>query len=673
MAVGGSLALSTSDALAACAEPSPDVFVCTGDTIDAGGAVSVGSTIVSLTNSGTINGADSGVTAGNFGSLTKSGTMIGEIFAAISTNGNIGTLTNTGVIRSSFENGISAIGTIKRLVNAGLIQGANAGISSSADIIGLTNSGTIIGGNSSGIFANGNIGSLVNTGVIRSTSASGVGSNGIITSLVNSGLIVAGVDAGVAAEDLTNLVNSGIIRGGTGGIIIAGGIANLTNAGTIQATQAGAFAIQEDMAANTQLTLNAGSILIGRVDLGGGVNTLNIGAGLSLNSLFESDGGTSLTRLGTTGDALVALVPIGPNSVQVVAVDASAFANHGDAMAALTTGIGQTLQSRQAATRSDPALGFASRFAAAEESSIGAFSAFNDTPTLNPNRFWIEGFGAFGEQNHDATGRDFENRTGGIVAGFDVPLDAVTSVGIMAGFARTTSENEINTQQTDMTSVYGGVYASTLALGLAWDASLSVGHNDYDAERTTANNAVATGLETANADFTGWFINPQVTATRQAANPLAGFGIGSLIATNALEQMLTLSYTGLFLDGYTETGTTSNPLTLNDRDIHLASARAAIALPFEAHHADGAVSTLRLIAGVEGRTQFGDDTVSGTLLGQVVSATLDDDDFTAGAFVGLAGEVETTTGMTAYANVEGLIETDASWQASATAGLRIAF
>lgn len=107
--------------------------------------------------------------------------------------------------------------------------------------------------------------------------------------------------------------------------------------------------------------------------------------------------------------------------------------------------------------------------------------------------------------------------------------------------------------------------------------------------------------------------------------------------------------------------------------MHVASARAALALPFEAVHADGALTTIRLIGGIEARTQFGDDSVSGTLLGQTVSTTLSDDDATFGGFLGVSGEYQTTSGLTAYANAEGLIETEAAWQISATAGLRIAF
>jgi len=540
------------------------------------------------------------------------------------------------------------------VLHGATVTGTNWGIVLRDDIT-ITNNGSIIGITSDGVYAVSDITTLSNNGIIR---ASG------------------GTSAGVSAATIGTLSNTGTISGGNRGIL-ANTITSLTNSGTISG---GPFAIEElSPTHDTFLTLNAGSIVIGGVDLGGGVNTLNIGQGLSLNSTFEDpDGASVVPILGTTSGHLVAFLDQanggGGTDRQIVAVDPSAFASADEALAALTAGIGQTVQGRQAALRSDPALGFASRYAAAQETSLAAFSDLDleGAPHLNPNRFWIEGFGAYREDDSDRVGSSFESLTGGLVAGVDVPLDAITSIGVMAGFAASTSENEIDTQETDTISYYAGVYASTQALGLAWDGSLTLGYTDFEQERITANNLVAGGLETASADFGGWFINPQVTMTREADNPFAGAGFGSLVATQTLEQSLTFSYAGLFLDGYTETGT-SNPLTLDDRAIHVASARASLALPFEAIHTDGALTTLRLIGGVEARTQFGDDTISGTLLGQTVSTTPSDDDATLGGFLGLSGEYQTTSGLTAYANAEALLETNSAYQLSATAGLRIAF
>lgn len=688
--------------------------VCTGDTINAaisafpvGPPTGYGSggeddVTVTVQPGALVQGDFIGIYLGERASLFNSGTVLGQPggggagFAGFSIN----SVVNTGSIQGDID-GIGSDNSIGSIINSGIIRGLTAdGVFADTTLNSLFNSGTIIGG-VDGVYAV-DIASLVNTGLLQGARDEGVYAFDTIGSLTNFGTIRGG-DDGVQAEALASLVNHGVIRGADDGVdvsegpidnlvnfgLIAGGdtppgsksgvvgavIRNLVNSGTISSL---GFAIEErGLGGDTNLTLNAGSILIGLIDLGGGINTLNIGAGRSLNSRFDTDDGiATLPVLGTLAGHLVAFLdtPGAPDERQIVAVDQSAFLSFDDALHALVFGIGQTVQGRQSALRSDPALGFASRYAAADETSLAAFSDLNleDTPHLNPNRFWIEGFGAYRQDDGDRVGSDFDHLTGGLVAGVDVPLDAITSVGVMAGLAASTSENEINTQETDTTSYYAGVYASTQALGLAWDASLMVGYNDYDTERITANNLVAGGLETAKSDFGGWFINPQVTMTREAGNPLAGAGFGSLVAAQALEQSLTLSYAGLWLDGYTETGTT-NPLTLNGRDVHVASARAAIALPFERVAADGALTTLRLIGGLEARTQFGDDSVSGSLLGQAVSTTLGGDDESLGGFLGLSGEYQTASGLTAYANTEAMLETNSAWQASATAGLRIAF
>lgn len=618
-------------------------------------------------STGLIAGLEGLYATGSIASVENHGEVYGDAFG-VASDDTIGTVINSGLISASI--GIGAQYGITSISNWGVIEGDIAILT--VGTLGLVaNSGDIFGSDN-GIEAL-NIGTLINLGLIDSFGDAidvdgGTGTNdetSVITSLINHGTI-RGNDDGIDVGTLTRLINTGTIIGGFEGYTDGSGIAaavitEIVNSGLIMT--GGDIniehAIEERIAGDTSLTLNAGSILIGLIDLGGGVNTLNIGAGRSLNSRFDSDdGAATLPVLGILAGHLVA-IDGSSTQRQIVAVDLSAFASFDDALSALTSRFGGAVQARQAALRSDPALGFAAGDMAAPDH-------------LSPNRFWIEGFGAYRHGQSDRIGGDFDSLTGGLVAGVDVPLDALTSMGVMAGLAASTSENEINTQTTDATSFYAGVYASTQAMGLAWDAALTIGHTSYEAERVTANNLVGGGLETAHADFGGWFINPQVTMTREVANPLAGQIFHGFAATTALEQILTLSYAGLFLDGYTETGTT-NPLTLDDRSVHVASARAAVALPFERVEADGALTTLRLIGGVEARTQFGDDTVSGTLLGQAVSSTLDDDDFAAGAFLGFSAEHQTTNGLTAYADAEALLETDMSFQLSANVGLRIAF
>jgi hypothetical protein len=650
-------------------------------------------------NSGTITGDGGLIVQNNTTNINNRGTITGATLYGVAVNGSLGTFSNTGVVSGAA--GLDVRFDLTTLTNGGTITGTVVeGVLVGGTITSLTNNGSITG-NDDAIEAL-NINGLTNFGLI-SGDDDGIDVDGgdpndetsVIGNLVNYGTI-HGNDDGIDAGTITSLVNTGTIAGGTTDGINNSGIAaavitNIVNSGTISAGSPNdlGYAIEERgrpeilfpvfrpaiSGGDTHLTLNAGSILIGYVDLGGGMNTLNIGQGRSLNSTFDGDIALStLPLLGNTNGALVAFLdtPGAPDERQIVAIDQSAFLSFDEALYALVSGIGQATEIRQRALRSDPSLGFASRFAAASDPQPGAFAAFNDASPFDPNRFWVEAFGSFRQDQSDRTGSDFDHLTGGLVAGVDVSIDPTTSFGVMAGFAGATSENEINTQETDAFSFFAGVYGSTEAMGLAWDGSLTIGYTDYEADRVTANNLVAGGLETANADFGGWFINPQVTATRETTNPFAGHIFHGFTAAPTLQQSVSLSYAGLFLNGYTETGTT-NPLTLNSRSVHIASARAALTLPFERVEADGAITTLRLTGGVEGRTQFGDDTVSGTLLGQAVSTTLDDDDFGAGAFLDLSGAYETASGVTAYANAEAMIETDASWQFSATAGLRIAF
>lgn len=175
--------------------------------------------------------------------------------------------------------------------------------------------------------------------------------------------------------------------------------------------------------------------------------------------------------------------------------------------------------------RSTPALefstSFANRYAAAEKTSHAAFSDLDLTyaPHLNPNRFWIEGFGAYGQGQSKHVGRAIDVLSSDLVAGVDVPLDALTSQGVIAGFGVSTLENKINTQVSDATRFYAGFYNSTQAMGVAWDVSLTLGYTDYNTQRVIAGNLVASGLKTSKVDYGGFFIAPQIAMTRDAENP----------------------------------------------------------------------------------------------------------------------------------------------------------
>jgi hypothetical protein len=398
-------------------------------------------TVGDFVNTGTIIGAFDffGVSIGSLlnGGITNLGAIAGQ--GGLFVDSDTSSINNSGTITGGGSSGVEIDGSLETFSNTGLVSGAE-GLVVQDDLTSLTNGGTLTGTVFEGVLVGGTIASLTNTGLIFgeddaieahditnltnfgliSGDDDGIDVDGggpdnnetsVISHLVNHGTI-QGNDDGIDVGTLTSLVNTGTIAGGTtDGLnnagIAAAAITSIVNSGTISAGSPNdlGYAIEErgPLAAaneNTSLTLNAGSILIGYVDLGGGTNTLNIGQGRSLNSTFDGDIALStLPVLGNTNGALVAFLdtPGIPDERQIVAVDQSAFLGLDDALVALTAGIGQTVQGRQTALRSDPALGFANSFAAAEETSLAAFSDLDldGAPHLNPNRFWIEGFGAY--------------------------------------------------------------------------------------------------------------------------------------------------------------------------------------------------------------------------------------------------------------------------------------
>ena len=198
--------------------------------------------------------------------------------------------------------------------------------------------------------------------------------------------------------------------------------------------------------------------------------------------------------------------------------------------------------------------------------------------------------------------------------------------------------------------------------GTAIDVAVSGGYAAYERRRRVINNQAAGGLESAKATYGGIFVSPEVSVT----HPLWFEG-------QRIEPSVMLRYAGLFLDGFTESGTTA-PMKLAGREVHLGVGRAQLAVPLDYRWESGGLTRLTVKGGVEGRHQFGGGAVSATLLGQ--SLTVDagtDDGSVFGFYAGLAGEYTTPGGIIAFGSLEGLMENDGSHQVSALGGVKVRF
>ena len=230
------------------------------------------------------------------------------------------------------------------------------------------------------------------------------------------------------------------------------------------------------------------------------------------------------------------------------------------------------------------------------------------------------------------------NRTMGVMAGFDVSAH-MGRVGVFGGVAESDHAGEYLSGENDAESVFGGVYwrgdydTHALQIGMVAGMSDHAGSRQVSRNRGISTSESAPGgggtgstggpgsmpvlpiafpipepgdgLEHGRSAFDGWFIMPTATLTV----PLAEAPVPVLGSIRA-------SYSGFFLDGYTEQGLTS-PLTVDAREVHLLGLRAELKVPKTfVSSKSGSVTRTHVSMGAEGSYQVGSSDVSATLVGQ---------------------------------------------------------
>lgn len=613
--------------------------------------------IGSIANSGTIAGHDTGVYAANsIGSVSNSGKMqattyfaiqgtnigsvvnVGEIKGGrtgVLATGTLGSLINSGSIIGSNDEGVSADG-IGFVGNTGLIQGGESGLFSYTTIASLQNSATgrIIGKRAVRVYQD--IGSLANDGTIAGEFIGIDASSGAIASLVNSGHITVSNQTNgeaIVALSIGSLTNTGEIGGGWEGINVANAIGSITNSGTISgdsialwaseitsltnsgmiraADPTGMAILEASASHDTLLTLNAGSILIGHVDISGGTDTINVGHGLNLALTFD----TSVPELIQTHGA--AYVVIG-NTVHVADLDA--FAAAGVATADLADGIG-----------------------AAVEGAVD--EGFDEKGIDGQGHFWLQAIGGLGH-NADQTA----SRYAGVVAGADFGPDAVTRFGAFGGASMGSVANV-----SSVSSFYAGIYGAGQFEDFAVKGSLTGGRTEADTDRLVANNTVASGLETASSTHDAYFLAPGIVFTRPWVTQDMTF-----------ETSLALNYTGVFGQAFAENLATG--LRVDGFNTHVFEAEGLLRLPFQTTGESGTFSG-DVHAGIEGRAVVTPD-VTGSLAGTQMTLIAANTRLTGGLTAGSAVAFQWGGGASVFGGLDATLRSDGSANLSANAGVK---
>ncbi|GLH75470.1 hypothetical protein SSBR45G_03780 [Bradyrhizobium sp. SSBR45G] len=652
-----------------------------------------------VTNVGTISAAAgfSGVAFGiqaqrdadvtNSGSISAVAGVGGQAFGLVSANGNV-RLTNSGTLSAvagagGQSYGLLAVTGMADVANSGTISGDGGqfglGLLAGQDAT-VANSGTITARGdqqSIGISAGGNA-SVTNSGSIASASVGTGFSYGIAVAndanVSNFGTIASvsgagGRGVGISVSNNASIFNTGSISGaaGTGGQgfgIQVFGTANVTNAGTVSGSTS---ALQFAGGADT-LTLLTGSRLIGAIELGGGGDTVNFRGG-NHNLTFDTLSGATVT--GTT--------PFAVSGNRAVAVDPTTFAATARSLGDFSRAVFDAVP---VFTGTSAPGGGPLAFAAPDSSSrideafaaMPGLSAYagqglqfkNPTVTYGDgSTVWARGFAGQRIQQQDGVLLRTTNLFYGGMIGGDWQTRPGLRLGAFLGGGQTRSAVDFNQGSSNADLVFGGAYARYDIGASFLHAAVQAGSSRNSSSRTINNNLVAGGLETASANFNGWYVSPQATfGHRWALGSLAG-------ASYTLTPSVRLRYLYGSYAGTTETGTTA-PLTLNGQTVSTLEERGEAKLTRSVTFSPGDVLSTSLTAGVLGTQRVGGNSVNAALLGQTIPFATPGQSNVWGGFGGLGLEWQNRN-LTLFSAGEYLALSDRSTIISGRAGLRIAF
>ena len=476
-------------------------------------------------------------------------------YGSISTNGTSGY-------------GLNSTAPHTQLLNFGDITTygeCSYGVYGTGDHFSVTNNGRIstrAGANSHGVFAEfANHATIVNNGAIDTIgdTANGIVLHGSHANITNNGrLTTSGANAiGIYAWHTTAehshnvLTNNGTIRAtGAGSQAIYANATGMTviNSGRVSSSQSEAFFMGQ---ANQTLTLLPGSVIEGgiRFDQPGSA-TLNIGRGLDATLTLDGIPGT----IDTNGQAYV----LNGNVLAVVSPDV--IGAGGTAASVASGAISSAVRGHVDRSRQRPSAGGPAPLAYGPTSAASAFPNFAPSEDF---RVWTTAYGAFSSPRGGTA--NVRSGQGGGLFGFETRLSDETLGGLFVGFG----DGFVRTNHgfnVDTTTLVGGGYGS-FGFGAAFvDVNAAFGTTFNKSERTTVNNTSASGLQTVNGDYRGYFFSPSLTV-----------GVDHNLGAARLTPSVSLFYAGIHQNGYTETGSAAN-LRLGSQTTHVLTARGEIEL-----------------------------------------------------------------------------------------------
>ncbi|WDR05116.1 autotransporter domain-containing protein [Devosia rhodophyticola] len=616
-----------------------------------------------ITNSGAINTAGNNaagiVSAGVTASITNSGTIstLGQYANAIYSNGPAATITNSGTISTAGDNAyaIFSAGVTANITNNGTISisGDSAlGVYSNGATATIVNNGTVntsgIGG--LGLYSAGSNSVITNNGTVNTTgkAASGIYAYGSTATVTNTGAISTSGDnaAGIRSNrDTVTITNSGTIKatGFNAMSIDATDLnATVTNSGTLISQQSNAVRFDSN---NGTLNLLPGTLIQGGIAFSDPATaTLDIGPGFA-NAAFTLTG--MPTTINTNGQPYVVSGNI------VALVNPTGFDGASTMLTQSTRAIADVIDNHTASpatggTGPSSALGYAAA-PGNQATNATATMASAGQPTANGLAWWSEVFGNYRHQGN----RDYVQ--GGVIAGLDGSLAPNTTAGVFVGAA--TGRPQGTATRIDSTSLFGGAYLDQRVQALFAKFAVTGGVMLNNSTRQVLNNLAPGGVDTASANFNGFFISPSVTV-----------GVDQQVNGMVITPSLRLRYAGLFQNGYSETGSIAN-LTIGNQNTHVFEVRAQVNAALDTRHIENGDLKTSVRAGVDGIFTRG-DAITANLLGTGLTLAGSTNTSEARGFVGLDTAFNAYHGVNFTAGMEAGYSTTNAFTVSANIGAK---
>ncbi len=597
----------------------------------------------SVTNAGAITGTNAsgvfGLTSSGFVTVNNSGVITGNAYGVVA-NGNLN-VTNSGTIQALLSYALDSFSGSVTVVNSGAIgstagdtvPGQNPGIVAGVDAT-VTNSGVIAGTIAAGANA-----TVINT--LRGTSSEGVNAGGDAT-VANSGTITGGIVAGGAGD----VANSGAIIG-------AGGVAIQFNANGAPAPDI--------------LTVLPGARFGGKVDFGGGADTVNFASGSWILDTANFD--KTLSTVNTPGAPFF----VTPN--QIVVADLSGFGAQNRAIMDITGWIASVLPDSPAFTPGD---GGGANAIAAVDAVASPYDPFASSPpntlgnaaTAAPglkggaaayadgSAVWAKSFGGWLQQASSGALIGSSTTGYGTAIGYERALNPDVKIGALVGASANRTDLYQNAGSTSTDTAFGGAYSQIKLRGAILDLAMVGGSLDNSATRTIGGGLA---LQTATGSYGGWFAEPSMTLARRFALGQSGFSV-----TPALKAR----YVNAYFDGYTESGSTAN-LTFGGRDFQAYEGRAEITLAYASMIGGGRLAA-HVTGGWLGQQRTSGNEIDVALLGQSVLAATPDPGRVAGGYGG-AGLDWRIGRFTVFAAGDATFTNDAAKSYAGEAGVNVAW